>query len=296
MNKAKPFIKWAGGKGRLITQLERLFPSSLGSGGRFTYVEPFVGGGSMLFHMLEKYENIDRAVINDRNSDLVRTYLTVRDNPEDLVEILHSYQDEYGRLKSVEERKELYLAKRDLYNRHSSSDVETAALFIFLNKTCFNGLYRVNSSGDYNVPFGKSENPLICDSETILADSKLLGNVEIVNGDFENIHSLLGEKSFVYMDPPYRPLPGTASFTSYQKGGFNDEEQKRLASFCRMLDSEGHMWMQSNSDPANKDSGDRFFEEVYEGFEIGRISASRMINSKKDGRGPITELVVRNYK
>lgn len=292
----KPFVKWAGGKGQLIEQLEALFPADLAKRKNLTYVEPFVGGGAMVFHMLAKYKNIVRVVINDFNEDLIVTYKIIRDDPNELIAILDRFQNDYRSCQTKEAKKEYYLSKRAAYNRRDSSAIETAALFIFLNRTCFNGLYRVNSKGLFNVPFGKAANPLICDRETLLADSALLQNVEILNGDFECVYEHIKGKAFVYFDPPYRPLPETSSFTAYSKDGFNDEQQKRLAAFCRKLDKDGHQWLLSNSDPANTNPADKFFDEIFAGFDINRVSASRMINSKADGRGKITELAIRNYK
>lgn len=295
-SRAKPFVKWAGGKGQLISQLEALFPSDIAARDNLIYVEPFVGGGAMLFYVLAKYRNITHAIINDFNGDLVCTYKIIRDDPLSLIEELAKYQDQYRACENEGSRKEYFLIKRSRYNQRNSNPVETAALFIFLNRTCFNGLYRVNSKGLYNVPFGRAVNPLICDRETILADSELLQNVEIHNGDFEGVYSHITGKAFVYFDPPYRPLPKTPSFTAYSKDGFNDEQQKRLSDFCRKLDAAGHQWLLSNSDPANTDPEDNFFDTIFSGFDIQRVSASRMINSKAEGRGKITELAIRNYQ
>lgn len=294
--KAKPFVKWAGGKGQLIAQLEELLPSDFAERKRLTYVEPFVGGGAMMFHLLAKYKNISRVIINDFNSDLIGCYNAIRDTPKKLIGVLSDLRSEYRAFNSESERKQYYLERRNEYNQRNENKIRNAALFIFLNRTCFNGLYRVNSKGLYNVPFGRAANPMICDEETIFADSELLQNVEILNGDFEGVHKHVKDKAFFYFDPPYRPLPNTPSFTSYSKDGFNDTQQRRLAAFCRKLDAEGHQWLLSNSDPSNTDSNDRFFEEVYEGFDIRRVSASRMINSKVEGRGKITELAIRNYR
>jgi DNA adenine methylase len=206
-------------------------------------------------------------------------------------------QDEYRACEKEEERKQYYLAKRERYNSRLTKDAETASLFIFINRTCFNGLYRVNSKGKYNVPFGKARNPLICDEETIRMDSQLLQKVEILNGDFEAVEKHIKCKNiFLYFDPPYRPLTQTASFTAYSKDGFGDDQQKRLAEFCRRLDASGCKWLLSNSDPHNSDPSDMFFEEIFKGFDINRVTASRMINSKVSGRGKITELAIRNYK
>ncbi len=295
-NKAKPFVKWVGGKGQLLEQLSNLLPKDFSMRTDITYVEPFVGGGAMLFHMLSTYPNIKKAIINDLNKDLITTYKVVKNKPNELINALRVIQKEYRSQRNNDERKAYYLEKRQRYNLHQESEVETAALFIFLNRTCFNGLYRVNSKGGYNVPFGKAVNPLICDEETIRMDSKLLQKVEILNGDFEALEKYVTSSSFFYFDPPYRPLTQTASFTAYSKDGFGDDQQKRLAEFCRRLDKEGHLWLLSNSDPHNVNPQDMFFEEIFKGFEINKVFAARMINSKADGRGKITELAIRNYK
>ena len=295
-SQGKPFVKWAGGKSQLIAQLTALFPSDLASSDDLTYVEPFVGGGAMAFYVLSKYKNIRRIIINDFNCELIHVYKVIRDSPHKLIETLAEIQAEYWSFESEEPRKQYYLGKREQYNRRREATIETAALFVFLNRTCFNGLYRVNSKGLFNVPFGKAVKPLICDKETLLADSELLQRVEIMSGDFEGVYGHIKGRAFVYFDPPYRPLPKTASFTAYSKEGFNEDEQRRLATFCRKLDKEGHRWLLSNSDPANTDATDKFFDELYEGFDIQRVLASRMINSKAEGRGKISELAIRNYR
>ena len=292
----KPFVKWVGGKGQLLEQLLSMLPEDFNERKDLVYVEPFVGGGAMLFYMLSNYTNITKAVINDLNGDLVVTYKTIRDCPEELIGELSNLQNAFYACGNEDDRKRFYLDKRERYNTRKAGEVETAALFIFLNRTCFNGLYRVNSKGLYNVPFGKAVNPLICDADTIRADSKLLKKVVILNGDFEDVEKHVNGKAFFYFDPPYRPLTQTASFTAYSKEGFGDDQQKRLSNFCRRLDEAGHQWLLSNSDPHNTDPRDMFFEEIFKGFDIHRVSASRMINSKADGRGKITELAIRNYK
>ena len=293
---AKPFVKWAGGKGQLLEQLDALLPKDFAERDDVTYVEPFVGGGAMLFHMLAKYPNIRRAVINDLNEDLIACYRAIKECPEELIAALMDMQAAYRACANEEERKEFYLVKRERYNSRQAKATETAALFIFLNRTCFNGLYRVNSKGGYNVPFGKATNPLICDEATLRADSQLLQKVDILCSDFEEVMTAVGGKAFFYFDPPYRPLTQTAAFTAYSKEGFGDEQQKRLADFCRRLDAQGHQWLLSNSDPHNTNPNDNFFDDLYAGFGIQRVWANRAINSKADGRGKITELAIRNYK
>lgn len=292
---ARPFVKWVGGKGQLIGQLSPLLPKDLSKRAAFVYVEPFVGGGAMLFYVLSRYPNIERAVANDLNVDLVTTYKVVQNKPEQLITTLAEMQRTFYAWTEEPERRAYYLDLRERYNSHPSDDVEIAALFIFLNRTCFNGLYRVNAKGQYNVPFGKAVRPLICDADNLRAASALLQKVEFLCGDFESVGRHVQGRAFWYFDPPYRPLTPTASFTAYSKDGFGDNQQRRLAAFCRRLDTAGHQWLLSNSDPHNVDPEDTFFEDIFAGFEIRRVSAARMVNSKADGRGKITELAIRNY-
>ena len=292
---ARPFIKWAGGKGQLLEQLDALLPNDFAQRENLVYVEPFAGGAAMLFHVLAKYPNIKRAVINDANSELVATYKAIKAKPEELIGRLSKLQEEYGKCATEELRQDMYLKLRDKFNSRKSDQLEMASFFVFLNKTCFNGLYRVNSKGEFNVPFGKAKNPTICDADNMRALNKALQKVTILSGDFEDVMKSVKGKAFVYFDPPYRPLTQSAAFTAYAKGGFNDEEQRRLAQFCRKLDRAGHQWILSNSDPHNIDHSDDFFEELYQGFNIKRVTASRAINSKGDRRGKVAELVIRNY-
>ena len=294
--RAKPFVKWAGGKSQLIGQLEGLFPSDFANREDLTYIEPFVGGGALLFHVLSRYPNIRHTIINDFNADLVETYRAVQSAPEELIVELSKLQSDYWGCANEAARRSYYYAQRAAFNGRAHTGVRTAALFIFLNRTCFNGLYRVNSKGEFNVPWGKAKHPLICDEGTIRADSRLLQRVEILQGDFEGVSEHIKGKAFFYLDPPYRPLPDTQSFTAYSKNGFNDNEQRRLAQFCRRMDGKGHLWLLSNSDPTNTDANDMFFDDLFVGFDINRVSASRMINSNPTGRGKITELAIRNYK
>jgi DNA adenine methylase len=293
--RAKPFVKWAGGKGQLLDQLDALLPSDFSQREDLVYVEPFVGGAAMLFHVLAKYPNIRRAVINDTNSELIATYRTIKTKPDELIELLSVLQNEFLRCENMEARQDMYLKLREKFNLRKSDELEMSSLFIFLNKTCFNGLYRVNSKGGFNVPFGKAKNPAICDADNIRLLSKVLQKVTILNGDFADVVKSVRGRAFFYLDPPYRPLTQSAAFTAYAKGGFDDDEQRRLAQFCRRLDRAGHQWLLSNSDPHNVNPDDDFFEELYQGFDIKRVVASRAINSKGDGRGKIMELAIRNY-
>ena len=244
--KAKPFVKWVGGKSQLIDQLEALLPADFDTWENVTYIEPFVGGGAMLFHMLQKYRNIKTAVINDINPDLTTCYRTVRDNPDELVNSLKEIQKDYYSIKSKDEKCQFFLLMREEFNKKNLGDIENTTLFFFLNRTCFNGLYRVNKSGLFNVPFGKYETPTICDPQTIYADSKLLQNVEIITGDYQETLKFANGNSFFYFDPPYRPLSATSNFNDYSKEVFNDIAQRRLKSFCDTIQNAGHMFMLSN--------------------------------------------------
>lgn len=293
--KAKPFIKWVGGKGQLIEQLEALLPADFSERENVTYIEPFVGGGAMLFYMLQKYPNIKSAVINDINPDLTLCYQVVRDNPTELVKSLDAIQTEYRALRTEEERKIFFLNKRDRFNTKSLDSIENCTLFFFLNRTCFNGLYRVNKAGKFNVPFGKYSTPTICDADTIYADSELLQKVEILTGDFEQTFVKINGNTFFYFDPPYRPLSNTSSFNDYSKEDFNDDAQIRLKHFCDRLNEIDVDFMLSNSDCLGKDGIDRFFDDLFIDYRIERVWASRNVNAIASKRGKLTELLVRNY-
>ena len=293
--KAKPFIKWVGGKGQLIEQLEALLPADFSERENVTYIEPFVGGGAMLFYMLQKYPNIKSAVINDINPDLTLCYQVVRDNPTELVKSLDAIQTEYRALRTEEERKMFFLGKRDRFNTKSLDSIENCTLFFFLNRTCFNGLYRVNKAGKFNVPFGKYSTPTICDADTIYADSRLLQKVEIMTGDFEQTYTKIEDNTFFYFDPPYRPLSNTSSFNDYSKEDFNDNAQIRLKYFCDKLNEIGVDFMLSNSDCLGKDGIDRFFDDLFIDYRIERVWASRNVNAIASKRGKLTEIVVNNY-
>ena len=295
MVKAKPFIKWVGGKSQLIEQLDALLPADFNNWENITYIEPFVGGGAMLFYMLQRYPNIQHAIINDINPDLATCYRTVRDNPNQLIESLRDIESAYFALQSEEERKEFFIAVRDRYNEKNLDPIENTTKFFFLNRTCFNGLYRVNKKGLFNVPFGKYSNPTICDPETILNDSGLLQRVEILNGDFEGTFEYAQGNTLFYFDPPYRPLSDTSSFNDYAKEAFNDAAQIRLKEYCDRVNEAGFKFMLSNSDCKGKNEEDNFFDVLYAAYQIERVLASRSINSNPSKRGKLTEILVRNY-
>lgn len=296
MAKAKPFIKWVGGKGQLIEQLEAQLPADFGNWKNVTYIEPFVGGGAMLFHMLQQYPNIKHAVINDINQELITCYKTVRDYPNQLIESLNNIENTYLNLQTIDERKQFFMSVRDQYNDKNPDPVENTTKFIFLNKTCFNGLYRVNKKGFFNVPFGKYTNPTICDPDTIRKDSELLQQVEILTGDFEDTFTYAHGKTLFYFDPPYRPLSDTSSFNDYTKESFNDNAQIRLKEYCDKINSAGFNFMLSNSDCKNKNENDNFFDTLYSAYQIERVWASRSVNSNPNKRGKLTEILVHNYK
>ena len=292
---AKPFVKWVGGKTQLISSIERAIPTKLHNALELTYIEPFVGGGAVLFWVLNNLTNIKKAIINDINPDLTTCYKTIRDNATDLIIELKLIEKEYKALQSEESRKEFYLMQRKQFNIKSLGNIDNSALFIFLNRTCFNGLYRVNKKGLFNVPFGKYTNPTICDENTIFADSELLQKVEILTGDFEQTLKYATEDTLFYFDPPYKPLCQTSSFTSYSKKEFNDDEQMRLKQFCDKLDKRGYLWILSNSDVKGKNADDNFFDDLYASFFIQRVDAKRSINANPEKRGFLKELLITNH-
>jgi DNA adenine methylase len=291
---AKPFLKWAGGKTQLINDIERALPTEI-TKEKFTYIEPFVGSGAVLFWMLNNFPKLEKAVINDINEDLINTYKTIASNPKELISILEIFQNEFHSLEGNEDNKKLYYyQKRELYNTRKEEQSGQAALFIFLNRTCFNGLYRVNSKNLYNVPMGGYKKPTICDKENILAVSNVLQKVEILSGDFEQTLNYTNGNSLFYFDPPYKPLSETSSFNSYAKDDFNDSEQVRLRDFCNKLDVLNHSWILSNSDVKGKDENDNFFDDLYSDFNIQRVDARRSINANPEKRGKLTELLITN--
>jgi len=293
----KPFIKWAGGKGQIINEIRNSYPNELGKNIK-KYAEPFVGGGAVLFDILSNYE-LDSIYISDINVELINAYRIIRDYVEKLIYLLSNLQNEYLSIDS-ESRRRYYYEKRDIFNNLKSNvnetlNIEKAALFIFLNKTCFNGLYRVNRKGLFNVPMGSYKNPRICDTLNLINISKALQNVNIVCGDFELSNDFIDQNTFVYFDPPYRPISDTANFTAYSENLFDDSEQIRLAEFVKKIAGKGAKIMLSNSDPKNTSIDDCFFDNLYSMFKIKRIEANRMINCNGNSRGKINELLIVNY-
>ena len=293
----KPFIKWVGGKGQLLSEINKLYPVELGKNIN-KYAEIFVGGGAVLFDILSKYK-LDEVYISDKNLELINTYKSIRDNVDILIKSLKEMEEQYIPLNN-EDRKIYYYEKREEYNslkiNSEVNNIEKAILFIFLNKTCFNGLYRVNKKGKFNVPMGAYKKPKICDEENLKNVSLTLRNVKIVYADYRESEKFIDDKTFVYIDPPYRPLNITSSFTSYTENDFNDKEQIELAEYINVLNKKGAKIVISNSDPKNNDIDDNFFDKLYKNYNINRVKATRMLNSNASLRGAINELLITNYK
>lgn len=286
----KPFVKWAGGKTQLLDLIRNKYPDNIER-----YCEPFVGGGAVLLDVLVNFHPKE-VLINDINFELINTYTQIRDNVEGVISQLSNMQDIFWNMDN-EDRKLYYYSRREKFNElidRSEYLEEKASLFIFINKTCFNGLYRVNGKGLYNVPMGSYKKPLICDSTNLRFISELLQGIKIRCGDYRICEPFIDDKTLVYIDPPYRPLSVTSSFTSYTKIEFGDEQQIQLGNFASRMSRLGAKIIASNSDPKNIDANDNFFDELYDSFSIDRVVATRMINSKAIGRGPISELLISN--
>lgn len=301
--RAKPFLKWAGGKAQLIDQILRRLPDELKFGKIQRYVEPFIGGGALFFHIVQRYE-VQECFISDVNEELILAYKSIQKDAENLIILLKAMERKYYRLSPSRQKEYFYAVRFQLNEKRPSMNfaeydeswLERTAQIIFLNRTCFNGLFRVNSKGEFNVPFGKYKKPLICSEDNLRAVSELLQHTQIRLGDFTECEQFVDENTFVYFDPPYRPISKTASFTSYSKYDFDDAAQMRLASFYRLLDRKGAKLMLSNSDPKNENPRDQFFEDAYRDFHIERVKANRIINCNADKRGAINELLIMNYE
>ncbi len=291
----KPFLKWAGGKNQLLKEIRNYYPFM--NKNITKYAEPFVGGGAVLFDILLKYD-LEEFYISDINKELIDTYQVIRDNPNKLVKILSNMQMEFTSL-TIDDRKDYYLQKRERFNflkMNNNEVIEKAALMIFLNRTCFNGLFRVNKKGLFNVPMGAYKNPLICDKENIYAVSEKLKNVNIVCGDYKESADFIDKFTFVYIDPPYRPLTDTANFTAYTIDLFDDDKQRELANFVHSIHKKGAKILISNSDPKNTDANDDFFDTIYKDYDIKRVEATRMINCNGNARNKIKELLISNFR
>lgn len=287
----KPFIKWAGGKSQLLEEIRKKYPAKIER-----YCEPFVGGGAVLLDVLANFQPKE-VLINDINPELTNTYTQIKNNAESVISMLSEMQEAFWNMDN-DQRKEYFYAKRERFNeliKEAASTEEKAALFIFINKTCFNGLYRVNGKGLYNVPMGSYKKPPICDADNIRLISGLLQGVTIKCGDYSKCEDFIDNNTFVYIDPPYRPLSETSSFTSYAKTKFGDEQQIQLGHFIEQISEKGAKVVASNSDPHNTDENDDFFDDIYKMFFIDRVAATRMINSNSKGRGTISELLICNY-
>ncbi len=296
---ARPFVKWAGGKRKLLPTLEDNLPIDFDDHPSVTYIEPFVGGGAMLFYMLEHHPNINRAIINDINPALINCFRRVKNNHIALIRELRNIQSAYYSIDSYTGRREYYYLIRKEYNQMTVSARQTiraAALFLFLNKTCFNGLYRENSRGFFNVPFGRYAHPIICNEQVILGAHEVLQNVEICLGGFAKVVQKVNweEYNFFYFDPPYRPLLGSNNFKQYTSNAFNDTEQESLKAFCDGIHLHNAQFMLSNSD-SEVEPGRSYFEELYNAYNVKHIYAPRSINAHVPGVQMTTEILVTNY-
>lgn len=301
--KARPFLKWAGGKRQLLAQIESFFPTELKNGSLSRYVEPFVGSGAVFFKVSQAYP-LRECLIADINPELILVYRTVKRDVDGLIDRLSDIETRYLAL-NESQRSDYYYHVRAVFNdqRHAIQYnefepiwIQRAAYMLFLNRTGYNGLFRLNSKGEFNVPIGRYPNPRILDEDNLRNVSHLLERVTVKYCDFEAVDQYVDHNTLVYFDPPYRPLSSTAHFTSYSQEVFDDRQQLRLAAFYRRLDAKGGKLILSNSDPHNVDPDDDFFEQAYRGFRIERLLAKRNINRDPDKRGPISELLIMNYE
>lgn len=271
-----PLLKWVGGKRQLLTEIKQFLPSDILSR---TYCEPFLGGGAVLFDLKPQ-----KAVVNDFNEELINVYRVVKEHPNELIESLKSHKntaDYFYKIRALDRSPKFSLL----------SPIERASRIIFLNKTCYNGLYRVNSAGEFNSPFGNYKNPNIINEHGIHAVSKYLNSadIQLLYGDYEKALETLPQTAFVYLDPPYHPVSESSNFTGYVSGGWEEKDQVRLRDACNVLDNRGIRFLLSNSDTA-------FIKEIYGAYRIHTVSATRAVNSVASNRGPVNELLIRNYE
>lgn len=299
---AAPFLKWAGGKKQLLRQIAAHLPPGLHDGTITRYAEPFIGGGAVFFHIAARFR-LEHVYLSDMNPELALVYRVVQQAVEPLIEQLCALERAYLPLDDAGRRTFYYDMRRRFnqerrrvdFGRFTPDWITRSAQLIFLNRTCFNGLFRVNRRGSFNVPFGRYPRPTIARVATLRAAAAHLQHADIHSGDFTGCARFVDARTFVYFDPPYRPISRTAHFNSYARQPFDDAEQLRLAAFYRQLDATGAALMLSNSDPHNVDPDDRFFEDAYAGYHIRRLHARRAINSDPARRGAITELLILNY-
>jgi DNA adenine methylase len=299
----RPFLKWAGGKTQLLDEFHKRLPEEVVAGTITRYAEPFIGGGAFFLFLNQNY-SIKHCMVCDVNKELILTYKVIKNAVQQLIENLGILKSEYHS-KDERDKKALYYEIRDEFNRQlpqidfqrfSPEWTKLAVRIIFLNHTCFNGLFRVNQKGEFNVPFGNYKNPEICNGDNLNNVSAMLKKTRIVSGDFTRCRTFVDNNTFVYFDPPYRPLNQTSSFTSYTKTGFSEKDQVRLVEFFKELDRKGAKVMLSNSDPRNQDPDDTFFDDHFSDYTIERVPANRMINSNGARRGKINELIITNYR
>lgn len=291
----KPVLKWAGGKSGLLDEIIKRLPNYVYTDD-FCLIEPFVGGGAVSFWALSHLSHLKKLIINDYNSDLINVYQIIKCNPNELIEQLNILQKEYDELTDLESKKPYFYQKRALFNSKESHAIVQASLFIFLNKTAFNGLYRVNKNNDFNVPIGSYKKPQLINQDNILNLSKKLQQADILTGDFYQTLKYMPNNlpCVFYIDPPYRPISDTESFTAYANNVFDDDEQKRLAQFCREIHKLGSNFILSNSDPKNHDTCDDFFDDLYRDFTIDRVQANRAIGASSSSRKSVNEILVFN--
>ena len=282
----KPFLKWVGGKTKLLSEIEKNLPETLIKKS-FNYVEPFLGGGAVFFHLIQKF-NIEKAYLNDINDKLIDVYKDVRDKNTDLIQKLKKLESDYY---GSSDKKSFFLDQRERFNSLKKS-TQKSALFIFLNKTGFNGMYRENSKGEYNIPFGQMKEPLICDKDLLVKVSKVLSEKEVVfsSKGFEKV-LITSKNSFYYIDPPYRPISKTSSFTDYTKSNFNDKTQHSLKEYCDKIDNHQALFLQSNSH-----SNDGFFEKLYKNRKINKLEVTRTISADGNKRKKVVEILIKNYE
>jgi len=301
--KAKPFLKWAGGKTQLLDELSKRLPKDIKQSQTIKrYCEPFVGGGAFFFFLKNHYE-VKESILIDLNEELILAFRVIQSRHKELIDSLKKTEKNYL-AKNDEERKKFYYEIRTKYNKQKTNFdykkenkpwIKRTAYLIFLNKTCFNGLFRLNSKGEFNVPFGRYKNPTICDERNLKEVHKSLHDVKLISGDFEKADKYIEKETFVYFDPPYKPISRSSYFTSYSKGGFTDSDQKRLSQFYKKMDKRKAYLLLSNSDPKNEDPENDFFDKLYKGFTIERVDANRFINCDPKRRGSIKELIIKNY-